>query len=350
MWATTWAIPSICTFANLALVIVVRVVRMSPSEHIAKAALVMLFGLVPGLFVPLVGYGHDAVISASDSARCWPQPRCPPWAARRRHCTAGCRHECASTRSSAPSEGGIAPGVPPPGRTGRSVSAAVLDCVVIGAGFAGCSERPCRACALRPQRPGTAGGRVRRRRSMVSWIESGGRGSAPATSKCTNWSGRLASNWLARVGGPSLLIRSQGSVMRSQQSSGHGRTLSPSRPPIWGKAWCGSADSRNERSRPGRGRQPTRPGWHSHCRAGSRRMRTPAAQHDFASALSSVLGAVSSGVELGDALQASNTGIDLEAFAAGGGLKLRRVVGGDASTDRSPGRSGQRDGFSWTPW
>lgn len=53
MWATTWAIPSICTFANLALVIVVRVVRMEPSEHIAKAALVMLFGLVPGLFVLL---------------------------------------------------------------------------------------------------------------------------------------------------------------------------------------------------------------------------------------------------------------------------------------------------------
>ena len=50
MWATTWAIPSICTFANLALVIVVRVVRMEPSEHIAKAALVMLFGLwtLPG--------------------------------------------------------------------------------------------------------------------------------------------------------------------------------------------------------------------------------------------------------------------------------------------------------------
>ena len=53
LWATTWAIPAICTSANLALGIVVRVVRMEPAEHIAKAALVMLFGLVPGAFVLL---------------------------------------------------------------------------------------------------------------------------------------------------------------------------------------------------------------------------------------------------------------------------------------------------------
>lgn len=52
-WATTWAIPAICTFANLALGIVVWVVRLEPGEHIAKAALVLLFGLVPGLFVVL---------------------------------------------------------------------------------------------------------------------------------------------------------------------------------------------------------------------------------------------------------------------------------------------------------
>lgn len=52
-WATTWAIPAICTFANLALGIVVRIVRMEPTEHITKAALVMLFGLLPGAFVLL---------------------------------------------------------------------------------------------------------------------------------------------------------------------------------------------------------------------------------------------------------------------------------------------------------
>lgn len=50
-WAVTWAIPAICTFANLALGIVIWIVRMEPGEHIVKAALVLLFGLVPGLFV-----------------------------------------------------------------------------------------------------------------------------------------------------------------------------------------------------------------------------------------------------------------------------------------------------------
>lgn len=53
LWATTWAIPAICTFANLALGVVVWIVRMEPGEHIVKAALVVLFGLTPGLFVAL---------------------------------------------------------------------------------------------------------------------------------------------------------------------------------------------------------------------------------------------------------------------------------------------------------
>lgn len=52
-WATTWAIPGICTFANLALVVMALMVRHEPGEHIAKAALVMVLGLVPGLFVLL---------------------------------------------------------------------------------------------------------------------------------------------------------------------------------------------------------------------------------------------------------------------------------------------------------
>lgn len=52
-WATTWAIPGICAFANVALALVVRLVRLEPEEHIAKAALVMLFGLVPGVFLVL---------------------------------------------------------------------------------------------------------------------------------------------------------------------------------------------------------------------------------------------------------------------------------------------------------
>lgn len=61
-WATTWAIPAICTFANLALAVVVRLVRLEPGEHIAKAALVGVFGLVPAVFVA-VGWVTWAVPS-----------------------------------------------------------------------------------------------------------------------------------------------------------------------------------------------------------------------------------------------------------------------------------------------
>lgn len=50
-WATTWAIPAICTFANIALAVAVRIVRLAPSEYLAKAVLVLVFGLVPGVFV-----------------------------------------------------------------------------------------------------------------------------------------------------------------------------------------------------------------------------------------------------------------------------------------------------------
>ena len=50
-WATTWAIPAICTSANVALGVVTWFVRTEPGEHIAKVALVLGFGLVPGLFV-----------------------------------------------------------------------------------------------------------------------------------------------------------------------------------------------------------------------------------------------------------------------------------------------------------
>lgn len=52
-WAVTWAIPAVCTSANLALGIAGWVVRLDPLEHISKAALVFLFGLVPGVFVLL---------------------------------------------------------------------------------------------------------------------------------------------------------------------------------------------------------------------------------------------------------------------------------------------------------
>ena len=50
-WATTWVIPAICTAANLALGSIVWIIRLDPQEHLAKALLVGLIGLMPGLFV-----------------------------------------------------------------------------------------------------------------------------------------------------------------------------------------------------------------------------------------------------------------------------------------------------------
>lgn len=51
MWATTWAIPAICAAANITLAIVVWLVSQDASEHLAKTALVLLIGMMPGLFV-----------------------------------------------------------------------------------------------------------------------------------------------------------------------------------------------------------------------------------------------------------------------------------------------------------
>lgn len=52
-WALTWAVPAICTSANLALGVTGWVIRLDPLEHISKSVLVALLGLLPGLFVLL---------------------------------------------------------------------------------------------------------------------------------------------------------------------------------------------------------------------------------------------------------------------------------------------------------
>lgn len=51
LWATTWAIPAVCTAANLTLAVVVWILGVDASNHLAKAVLVGGIGLVPGLFV-----------------------------------------------------------------------------------------------------------------------------------------------------------------------------------------------------------------------------------------------------------------------------------------------------------
>lgn len=51
LWATTWAVPAICTAANLSLGVLVWFIRLDTSELLAGAVLVLVVGLVPGLFV-----------------------------------------------------------------------------------------------------------------------------------------------------------------------------------------------------------------------------------------------------------------------------------------------------------
>lgn len=50
-WSTTYAIPAVCTFAVIALLIAVRLVRLEPREYRVYSWLTLLFGLVPGLFI-----------------------------------------------------------------------------------------------------------------------------------------------------------------------------------------------------------------------------------------------------------------------------------------------------------
>ncbi|WP_286267941.1 flavin monoamine oxidase family protein [Brooklawnia propionicigenes] len=209
----------------------------------------------------------------------------------------------------------------------------MLDCVVIGAGFAGLAAANDLVArgkqVLVAEARDRVGGRVLATQIDGQLIESGGQWISPGNEQMHELV-RQAGLELVGPREGSLLIRSQGSVMRSQQSSGHSRTLSP-----FETADLGQGVVRFRRLAERTVSDPTwtaaNQTWLAQplSRWIKTNVRTPAAQHDFASALSSVLGAVSSGVELGDALQASNTGIDLEAlFAVGGGLKLRRVVGG----------------------
>lgn len=50
-WSTTYAIPAVCTFAIIALLIAVRAVRLEPREYRVYSWLTLVAGLVPGLFV-----------------------------------------------------------------------------------------------------------------------------------------------------------------------------------------------------------------------------------------------------------------------------------------------------------
>lgn len=53
LWATTWAVPAICTAANLTVGVMVWFIHMDTSELLVHAVIVLAVGLVPGLFVLL---------------------------------------------------------------------------------------------------------------------------------------------------------------------------------------------------------------------------------------------------------------------------------------------------------
>lgn len=53
LWATTWAVPAICTAANLAVAAMVWFIRLEVTELLANAMIVVSVGLVPGAFVLL---------------------------------------------------------------------------------------------------------------------------------------------------------------------------------------------------------------------------------------------------------------------------------------------------------
>ncbi|WIY82074.1 NAD(P)/FAD-dependent oxidoreductase [Propionimicrobium sp. PCR01-08-3] len=129
----------------------------------------------------------------------------------------------------------------------------------------------------------------------------------------------------------SYLLRTGGSVVRSHQQADRTPALSP-----FETADLGQGVVRFRRLSE---RMVTDPTWTSTNKTWLNQplsrwiktnVRTPAAQQDFSTAMKGVLGAeADSGVTLGAALRAGRNGIDLESlFAVGGGLKLRRVLGG----------------------
>ncbi len=209
----------------------------------------------------------------------------------------------------------------------------MLDCVVIGAGLAGLVAaddlvvRGKQVIVLEAR--DRVGGRVQSSWVDGQLVESGAQWLSPGNEQMHE----LVREAGAELVGPqegSLLIRSQGSVVRSQQSSGRGRSLSP-----FETADLGQGVARFRRLAQRISSDPTwaaaNQTWLAQplSRWIKTNLRTPAAQHDFSSALSTVLGALSSDIALGAALKAGESGVDLESlFTVSGGLKLRRVVGG----------------------
>lgn len=208
----------------------------------------------------------------------------------------------------------------------------MFDCVVVGGGFAGLSAAAELVAGGKDvivlEARDRIGGRVHSYWADGQIIEVGGQWISPGNEQMH----ALVSESGLELVGPqegSLLIRSQGAVFRSQSATDRAHALSPFEMADLGQgvlrfrrladraasdttwatanaAWLGQPLSRWVKTN----------------------LRTPAAQQDFNEVLASI-SETSGDISLGQALQTSINGTDLEGlFAVSGGLKLRRVVGG----------------------
>lgn len=209
----------------------------------------------------------------------------------------------------------------------------VLDCVVVGAGFAGLTAAVDLAARgkdiLVLEARDRVGGRVYTTDHAGMKIELGGQWVSPGNDSMHELIEAADVDLVGPQEG-ALLIRSQGGVYRSIPAPDRSHALTPFEMADLGQgvlrfkrlaervnsdltwaaanvAWLGQPLSRWVKAN----------------------LRTPAAQQDFAAMLASVSGKAGGDISLGQALSISVNGTDLESlFTVSGGLKLRRVVGG----------------------
>lgn len=209
----------------------------------------------------------------------------------------------------------------------------VLDCVVVGAGFAGLTAAVELATRGKDvvvlEARDRIGGRVHTVDHDGQIIEIGGQWVSPGNEQMHKLIAEAGVDLVGPQEG-ALMIRSQGGVFRGLTAPDRNHSLTPFEmadlgqgvlrfrrlaervvaDPTWAAAnvtWLGQPLSRWVRAN----------------------LRTPAAQQDFTAVLASVEDGLSDGLSLGAALETSIGGTDLESlFTVSGGLKLRRVVGG----------------------
>ncbi len=209
----------------------------------------------------------------------------------------------------------------------------VLDCVVVGAGFAGLaaavelSGRGKDVVVLEAR--DRIGGRVATYEHEGTMIEVGGQWISPGHDSMHELVEAAGVELIGPQEG-ALLIRSQGGVYRSSAAPDRSHALTPFEMADLGQ---GMLRFRRlaQRVESDRSWAAANASWLGQPlgRWVKANLRTPAAQQDFSAVLASVSDGMAGDVSLGRALTTTVQGTDLESlFAVSGGLKLRRVMGG----------------------